>query len=215
MDWVQPYRLIATGVRGDVLTVLAQGTEPMTGREIARRAHASQQAARTVLDDLEGQGLVFVGEVPPSYLYELNRSHVAAEVLDALMRLRDSLFDRIGEHVSAWSPAPVNVTVFGSVARGDAATTSDLDLLVVRPDNAPADFTYWQADAPGLADAIRRWCGNSAQILEYSEREVREQAARGDRLLTTIRREGRTLSGTPLDELTLTERVAPHAAQDR
>jgi hypothetical protein len=33
--------------------------------------------------------------------------------------------------------------------------------------------------------------------------------------LTTILRDGRTLSGTPLDELTLTERVAPHAAQDR
>jgi len=215
VEWAQPYRIIATGVRGDVLAVLARGTEPMTGREIARRAHASQQAARTVLDDLEGQGLVFVREVPPSYLYELNRAHVAADVVHSLVRLRDSLFDRIREHVNAWAPPPVNVTVFGSVARGDARTTSDLDLLVVRPDDTPPDFTYWQEHAPHLADAIRDWCGNSAQILEYQEHEVREQSARGDRLLATIRREGRTLSGTPLDELTLTERVSPRAAQDR
>lgn len=215
MEWQHPYRMVATGVRGDVLAVLAQGAEPMTGREIARRAHASQQAARTVLDDLEAQGLVFVREVPPSYLYELNREHVAASVLEPLMHLRESVFARIIEGVGGWSPPPASVTVFGSVARGDATTASDLDLLIVRPDSTSHEFTYWQADVPRLEDAIRRWCGNSAQILEYSEREVRERSARGDRVLTAIRREGRTLFGATLDELTLHERVPADAAQDR
>ena len=181
----------------------------MTGREIARRAHASQQAARTVLDDLEAQGLVFVRDVPPSYLYELNRAHVAADVVHSLVSLRDALFDRIRDHVQAWSPPPVNVTVFGSVARGDATAASDLDLLVVRPDDAPPQFSYWQDDAPRLADAVRSWCGNSAQILEYAEHEVRARSARQDRLLATIRREGRTLAGIPLDELA---RARPHSA---
>lgn len=208
MDWRHPYRVIATGVRGDVLAVLARGTEPMTGREIARLARASQQAARTVLDDLERQGLVSVREVPPAYVYELNREHVAAPVLEPLVGMRDVLFGRITEHVSAWAPPPVTVTVFGSVARGDATTSSDLDLLVVRPETEDPEFSYWQADLPELADLVRRWCGNPAQIVELSERDVRERSTQDDRLLGTIRSEGRTLYGTPLDELTLHERLA-------
>ena len=215
MDWNAPYRSVATGVRGDVLAVLALGAEPMTGREIARRAHASQQAARTVLDDLERQGIVVVRAVPPSYLYEINREHVAAAIIEDLVRLRELALDRIRERVSTWSPPPVNVTVFGSVARGDATTTSDLDLLVVRSDTSPSGFTYWDADVPDLADAVRRWCGNPAQVLEYSEREVRERSAGRDRLLAGIRREGRTLFGTPLVELTVRQHVHADAAQDR
>ena len=187
----------------------------MSGREIARRAQASQQAARTVLDDLETQGLVIVRQVPPSYLYELNREHVAASVLEPLVRLRESLFARITEHVRGWLPPPVNVTVFGSVARAHATPASDLDLLIVRPDATGPDFSYWHEDVPRLADAIRRWCGNSAQILEFSEREMRERSAGADRLLTAIRREGRTLFGTTLDELTLHARVRTDAGQDR
>jgi predicted nucleotidyltransferase len=187
----------------------------MTGREIARRAHVSQQAARTVLDDLETQGLVSVREVPPSYLYELNREHVAAPVLEALVHLRESLFARVREHVHGWSPPPASVTVFGSVARGDATATSDLDLLIVRPDRAGPEFTYWEVDVPRLADAIRRWSGNAAEILEYSEREIRERWSHGDRVLAAVRREGRTLFGATLDELTLHERLPADAAQDR
>lgn len=214
MDWQRPYKMVATGVRGDVLAVLARGSEPMTGREIARRAGVSQQGARTALDDLEAQGLVIAREVPPAILYELNREHVAASIIDSLAQLRDAVFERIREHVSTWSPPPVNVTVFGSAARGDATTDSDLDVLVVRPDGA-AEGSSWQEHAPRLADAIRRWCGNPAQILEYAEHEVRERSASHDRLLARIRREGRTVFGTPLDELTLSTRVSRHATQDR
>jgi predicted nucleotidyltransferase len=47
------------------------------------------------------------------------------------VHLRESLFARIVEHVGAWAPPPLNVTVFGSVARGDAATGSDLDLRLL------------------------------------------------------------------------------------
>ena len=64
-------------------------------------------------------------------------------------------------------------------------------------------------------DTIHRHkTGNAAQILEYPLHDVRERSARGDRLLTTIRREGRALSGTALDELTVVDRVAG-ASQDR
>jgi len=40
----------------------------------------------------------------------------------------------LAEEVGAWSTPPVHASLYGSAARGDGTTVSDLDLLVVRPD---------------------------------------------------------------------------------
>ena len=61
--------------------------------------------------------------------------------LDAIRQRRSEILDRASEHGAR------NVRVFGSTARGDVGSSSDLDLLVhMEPGRSLLDFVgLWQA----------------------------------------------------------------------
>ena len=65
-------------------------------------------------------------------IHELNREHLAAPVAEALAGLRLGLWKRMRSTLSSWNPKPVYGCVFGSAARGDGGTQSDVDVLLVR-----------------------------------------------------------------------------------
>jgi predicted nucleotidyltransferase len=62
--------------------------------------------------------------------------------------------------------------MFGSAARGDGGTQSDIDLLVIRPSDVEDDNPTWRAQVADLKDQIRRWTGNHAQIVELADEEA-------------------------------------------
>src|SRR5690242_16838669 len=96
MDWVDPTRAVTPTLDGAVLAVLAGVTEPLTGREVFRRARrGSSMGVYRVLVRLEEQGVVHGADAGPARLYLLNREHVAADVAVALASLRSRLFERI------------------------------------------------------------------------------------------------------------------------
>jgi DNA-binding Lrp family transcriptional regulator len=203
MDLSRPYQAVAPGLHGDVLhelVVLAPG-EGVSGRELARRVGASPEGVRKVLRGLERHGLVEAIEVPPARRYRLNHDHVASEAVAALSGLRARLFERIAEVVTGWDPQPVNVTVYGSAARGDGDLDSDIDVLVVAPDEAvPGGYT-WDGTAGGeLLSRLHAWTGNHAELTEYSLSEVRAMARAHHGLIDEIRRDGVTIFGRSIDD---------------
>jgi uncharacterized protein (DUF433 family) len=90
-----------------------------------------------------------------------------------------SLLDAVVTHFD-----PFQVILFGSRARGEVSADSDIDLLVVLDDEAPAAKLGWRSlrGAQGLSPGGRR-CAVSAAL-------VRGQA-RGDRLARAHGRRGR------------------------
>src|SRR5712671_2987211 len=58
--------------------------------------------------------------------------------------------------LGAWNPQPVYGCVFGSAARGDGGSDSDVDVLLVHP------------PFPGDADPRRRSSGLSTQLAGYA-----------------------------------------------
>ena len=74
--------------------------------------------------------------------------------------------------ISVWEPAPVHASLFGSAARGDGDTSSDIDLLIVRPADLDPEDAPWRDQLDELADSVRRWTGNNAGIAEVSEEEL-------------------------------------------
>ena len=200
MDLDAPYEAVAPSLHGAVLMVLRQAGQPLSGRAVAARAGASQEGARRVLLRLVEHGLATSSEAGNAVLYALNRDHVLADALEALAGARRALFDRMGQLVATWEPSPLSVTVYGSAARGDGDTSSDVDVLVVRADE-PEGFSHWDRHLPELADAVQRWSGNDAEILEYSLGEVHEAARRHLPLLVAAAREGRHVYGRELRRL--------------
>ncbi len=198
MDVSNPIADVVPSAHGPVLAVLASTSTPLTGRAIAEltRPQVSQPRVARILAELSETGLVDRTPAGAASLFSLNREHVAAPAVEALTSLRRELWSRIAGHAGGWAHPPQGVVVFGSAARGDGSTASDIDLLVIRPASADGDDPAWQANVTDLAARITRWAGNPCEILDRSREELQAMAAAGERLLSEIRRDGRAIVGS-------------------
>jgi MarR family/Nucleotidyltransferase domain len=203
MDFSSPQSAVTgSAVQAAVLGVLAGTTKPLTGRQVARLAsHGSASGVQRVLDRLVAQGLVHSREAPPAVLYDLNRDHVAAPVVDALAGLRGALLERMRATIAGWALPPVHASMFGSAARGDGGTDSDIDLFVVRPRNLNSEDPAWRGQLDALATNVNRWTGNHAGISELGEAELARLADERPPIVHDLLRDAVTLSGVPLRQL--------------
>jgi len=198
MDVSNPIADVVPSAHGPVLAVLASTSTPLTGRAIAEltRPRVSQPRVARILADLTEAGLVDRIQAGSASLFTLNREHLAARAVEDLATLRTRLWTRIAEHSAGWTHPPEAIVVYGSTARGDGDTTSDVDLLVVRPTVVDEDDPDWQRDLTALGFAVPRWTGNPCEILDRSREELRAMASAGERLLSEIRRDGRAIVGS-------------------
>lgn len=173
----------------------------MTGRALARVTGVSQSTVRRALTRLREAGLVEVEHVPPALLYRVNTDHLAMPALQALLRPEEQLRSRLVEQVASWLPPPESVLLFGSVARGQATVTSDVDVLVVRPDALEPDAALWQSQVAELSYHIGRWTGRPASVIEMSRLEAREGFASREPFLIEADRDGWLIAGHSLPEL--------------
>lgn len=204
MDLSAPHRVIAAGLDADVLTLLAGTTEAMSGRAVADGLGLrSHEGVRMSLDRLVRQGIVERTPAGRAQMHRLNRDHVGAPAVLALAGMRTELWTRLRNAIADWEVAAVHVSVFGSAARGDGTTESDIDLVIVRPDDVDAEDRRWREQLDRVGELIRSWTGNSASLIEQGERELRDLArrARPPAVIAELRRDGVDLIGEPLRSL--------------
>ena len=156
----------------------------------------SQRRVARILNDLVHAGLVDRAPAGSASLFFLNRDHVAASPVEALASLRAQLWSRMAERAQAWTSPPDAIVVYGSTARGDGDTASDIDLLVIRPDDVDEHDPSWHRDLSDLAARVTRWTGNPCEVLDRSVGQLRSMAADGESLLAEIRRDGRAVVGS-------------------
>lgn len=196
VDLSSPYAAALSRTDGQVLSVLAGTTAPLGGREVARLAGISQNGAWRALRRLVEQGVVF--EQPAggrSLLYTLNRDHLAADAIITLTRLRSILIERIKERVAHWKIRPTHVSIFGSAARGDGGTDSDIDILVVRPRDVEEEDERWRSQIDSLAADVHSWSGNHAGIAEIPERDLARLSRERPPVVASIEADAITLTG--------------------
>lgn len=204
MDLGSPYRAVMSGLHGEVLHELAvlEAADGVSGRQLARRLGASAEGVRRVLVELLRHGIVVAEEAPPARRYRINRQHVMFGAVQMLVGVRDQLFSWIASRVGEWAPPPSCVAVYGSAARGDGTVDSDIDLLVVAPDEIQAGYYTWHSTLGAeLLDEVTTWSGNRAELVEYQSGELRARLERGDALAEEIVREAVTVFGADLDIL--------------
>ena len=173
VDLSRPYSALSPTLDVDVLAVLAGTTRPLTGREVARLVRrGSQRGVLSALERLVDQGLVDRREAGRALLYTLNREHLAAPAAVTLAGLRTELLGRLRELLESWEVPAVHASLFGSGARGEGDTGSDIDLFVVRPNTVDPDDPRWREELDSLAERVRRWTGNHAAIAEVSAAAV-------------------------------------------
>jgi predicted nucleotidyltransferase len=202
MDVSKPYAAICPTLDSEVLAVLAGTTRPLTGREVARlTGRTSHRGVAEVLTRLVEHGLVERQEAGRALLFTLNREHLAAPAVELLAGMRAELLRRIRDLVGAWKLEAVHVSIFGSMARGDGDTQSDIDLFLVRSNALSDDDPRWRKQLDDLAEKIERWTGNQASIAEAAEAEIERLLEEDRPIITELRSDAISVNGVPIPVL--------------
>lgn len=159
------------GARGAVLATLLRTGAPLTGRQVHGlvRDQYSLWSVQQALANLVELGVVESHTVGRAMVHTINEDHYAIEplrvLLDPFAALREAVRDVVGSRVEA-------VILFGSVARGEAAAGSDVDLVVL----ASPDW----GGRTDLEDAVRVRLGNDCDVLVFTPEEFGRLAASGE-----------------------------------
>jgi len=201
MDFMHPVQAVIPGTQGRVLAVLAETTAELNLRTVARLSNVSPAQASRVLPGLVELGLVDRREVPPSSLFQLNRENVAAQVVIELARSHDIALERMGAAALELPLPPTSVIVFGSFARREADRESDIDAVIIRPDDVDDDNDTWTAGVEQWRERVRAITGNPAEVIETSRSEASEKLSSKRPLWRDITRDGVVVHGATLGQL--------------
>ncbi|MBU6244121.1 MAG: nucleotidyltransferase domain-containing protein [Actinomycetales bacterium] len=190
------------GLRGRVLTALVRSPRPLSLRELARRAGSSSPGSvKRVLTSLMEEGLVRYGLVSKgSTFFEVNHEHLLVKHLVDIDHGKDTVIDEVRAHVATWPRDPRAVVLFGSVARGEDTSASDVDVLVVwQSEQAPSDD--WDADTLKLIETIYNQTGNSLNLLVFTASEWEAAVERREPVVGDVARDGVCLVGSAVRTL--------------
>ncbi len=202
MNLSQPWAPIRSPIDMEVLLVLRGTTLPLTGREVARLVRTgSQPSVNASLRRLSEEGLVRAREAGRAYLYTLNREHLAAPAVELLADVRAEFERRLRDEIGTWQIAPVHLSIFGSAARGDGDTASDIDVFVVRPRGVDVEDPCWREQLDQLSRHVLAWTGNHAGLSEVSQTDLRRLRRERPPVVGEPGRDAITIAGPEAAEL--------------
>ncbi|MET7278719.1 hypothetical protein ABZS29_10860 [Kribbella sp. NPDC005582] len=202
MDLKSPISTVIPSLDGPVLQVLARADEGLSGRQIHKLAgQGSVAGVRLVLQRLASTGLVHVDDAGNSLLYRLNRTHLVAPVVEFLADLRTALVNRLADELAAWRLAPIHASAYGALARADGDLESDVELLLIRPDDIDAADPLWNEQASALMQTVVDLTGNPAHLFELSRTELANHLATSAPILNDWLHPTLHLTGHPLTTL--------------
>ena len=170
MQLHNPLRAICPTLEADVLVALADGHPSTPGELVRERAiQASVSGARRCLERLEENGVVVATHVGNRTKFALNPRHMLADLVIQAAKGTDLFIEFLSQRIGLWPLSPLQVTLFGSAARGDMGNRSDIDLLFIIPDGASDDLYERIAD---LAVEAYGLTGNDVRPMTYEAAEV-------------------------------------------
>jgi predicted nucleotidyltransferase len=187
MRFGEPFGGVIPGPRGAVLAVLLRTDAPLTGRQVHGLVSddCSLWAVQKALKALTQLGLVHTQTIGRAGVHTINEHHVSVEPLRALLDPITALTDTVQEAVG---DAVKTVILFGSIARGEAHMSSDIDLAVIAR-------TGWDGRSE-LEDAVRTRLGNNCDVLVFTPEDFARLYATGEPVVQEIVAVGIALVGS-------------------
>jgi predicted nucleotidyltransferase len=144
--------ILGSRIKVRILRVLHGTRGQFTGRELSRLVGYSPTHTISTLRNLESEGLVLSRRAGKTDLFSLNeRSPAVSAALDPIFEWEKGLFsDLAGIFDKALGERLLEVRLFGSVARGDERRDSDVDILLVVPDDSDIELTEKEVAAAAI-----------------------------------------------------------------
>lgn len=202
MDLSQPLTTLLSAADARALTVLAGTEAPLPGRRIAELADASHTSTQRALSRLTAQGVILVEPAGRANLYRLNRSHVLTPCIVDAVNATATVLRRLVDELNSWSIPCLHAALYGSVARGEAGPESDIDVLVVQPENLSAeDEATWDGQLADTEVLMHALTGNQLSWLATSVPDLHRAEAAGEPIFGSWQDEAVLLVGRPLSRL--------------
>jgi len=184
----RPLTSLIPSLEGDVLTVLAGAKTSFTGLQVQKIiGKRSVTGVSKTLQKLCALGIVYSRSAGKANLYELNREHVLAKYIIEITKVREEFFRSLSLEVGSWQLLPECAAVFGSAARSDMTSESDIDVFVARPPEVKFGEPIWRQQLTDFSLKVQRWTGNSVQIFELGDDEIkRELGSKGGAIYSII-----------------------------
>jgi predicted nucleotidyltransferase len=216
MNFSDPSLTISPTLDGSILIALDNAGKPLTVSEVAvTSTRGSEIGIRKAIGRLVTQGIVTVAEIGRTRVYSLNRNHVAAGIVTELTQLRSETWRRVSRQLEKWEVSPLYASVFGSAARGDGDSESDIDLLLIRPSTlaeisaarksrsvmnalgtwadifttrvvTEAQLDKFDSKVDKLRDLVPLWTGNPLQVVILTAVEWTEHRRKRSRIYMNV-----------------------------
>lgn len=198
MDLARPIEALIPGSQGQLLQALVCAGRELSTRTAAEIAGVSAPHASRVLAHLTALGIIKRRDVPPTALYSIADGSAVSALLDGLFNLKAKIFAEMARLAGEMTPIPVEVIVFGSVARGEDDADSDIDVLLVAQAGA-LDTQAWSMSVIDWTNRVSTFSSCVVETVEVDEHQWRSRAA-DDLFRCEIVRDGITIfswSGLP------------------
>lgn len=173
----------------------------ITGRETARLAGISPKSALQALSGLEQLKIVKRVIGGRDHHFTLNReNYIVKNGISPLLRAETDMLNRLLQLVKKEiSPFSLSIVLFGSVARGEENSSSDLDILIIPQD--PASAKEINAKIVKLRIKSEEEYGVHISPMILTKEKLRKLAKSGSSVIESLRSDGVVIFGKTLTGL--------------
>lgn len=165
--------------RGRVLALLfGAPDQSFFVRQISRQIETSVGSVQRELEVLRDAGLIERSVLGVQVFYRANREHPVFPELRALLAKTTGIFHLLKSALAPLSARIDFALVYGSVARGEDKSTSDIDLMIV----GAVSFDEVLDAASSVEKVLRRTVNPTI----YSPQELRQRLRNGNHFLRSL-----------------------------
>ncbi len=178
-----------------VLRVLISVEIPLNASQIAAMAHLTRPAVTSVLHDYAAMGLVRSSSAGRANVHVLNRENVHVQrLVIPLFAAEQELPERLeSDLLAAFGHCAESIVLFGSYARGEQDSRSDIDVVLVADGATSKQALDRQLDS--VVREFRARYGVSLSALTYETRDANALWRTAPALLESLRRDGLVVHG--------------------
>lgn len=182
-----------------ILRFLIRSQAELNGTQIAKAVGLSHVKSNIALQELVAHGLMTMRRVGRSCLYRLDQENIVIKkLLRPLFEKEYHLSDELKKIITGeLKPAyPLSIVLFGSIVRGDARPNSDIDLLVVIPQDK--NMAQAKREIERAGEKVLKIFGNHLSPLVVKVDLFCKKYRRGEKLYVDVVKNGKPIYGKSL-----------------